>query len=197
MNKANESESEINSEISACVDVMKRGGIVLYPTDTVWGIGCDATNSEAVKRIYDLKKRVDSKAMIVLVDGEAMLERYVDNVPDVAWELLDAAVNPLTLVFDRGAGLAPELLAADGSIGIRITRERFSSELCRRLRRPVVSTSANISGMKSARFFKEITPEIIAGVDYVAKYRQDDNEPHKPSSVIKLTNSGVITILRP
>ena len=187
MNKANDSESEINSEIAACVDVMKRGGIILYPTDTVWGIGCDATNSEAVKRIYNLKRRVDSKAMIVLVDGEAMLERHVDTVPDVAWELLDAAVNPLTVVFDRGAG----------SIGIRITHEKFSSELCRKLRRPVVSTSANISGMKSARFFNEIANEIIAGVDYVAKYRQTDNEPHKPSSVIKLTNSGIITILRP
>lgn len=197
MNKANDSESEINSEIAACVDVIKRGGIILYPTDTVWGIGCDATNSEAVKRIYNLKRRVDSKAMIVLVDGEAMLERHVDTVPDVAWELLDAAVNPLTVVFDRGAGLAPELLAADGSIGIRITHEKFSSELCRKLRRPVVSTSANISGMKSARFFNEIANEIIAGVDYVAKYRQTDNEPHKPSSVIKLTNSGIITILRP
>ena len=152
MNKANDSESEINSEIAACVDVMKRGGIILYPTDTV---------------------------------------------PDVAWELLDAAVNPLTVVFDRGAGLAPELLAADGSIGIRITHEKFSSELCRKLRRPVVSTSANISGMKSARFFNEIANEIIAGIDYVEKYRQTDNEPHKPSSVIKLTNSGIITILRP
>ena len=188
---------DFSSEINACIDVMKKGGIILYPTDTVWGIGCDATNSEAVKKIYELKRRVDTKAMIVLADSAAMLERHVEDVPDVAWELIEAAVKPLTIVFDRGIGLAPELLGPDGSIGVRITHEAFSAALCRRLRRPVVSTSANISGMKAARFFSEISDEIKQGVDYIADYRRDDCNGSKPSSVIKLSNSGIVQILRP
>ena len=172
MEKAN-----INNEISHCVEVMRQGGIILYPTDTVWGIGCDATNPTAVKRIYDLKQRADHKAMIILVDSEAMLDRHVDGVPE-------------------GVGLAPELLGADGSVGVRLTREHFSAALCQRLHHPVVSTSANISGEKPARFFSEIPQAIIAGVDYVADFRRDDFRPCKPSNVIRLTNSGIVEILR-
>lgn len=191
MEKAN-----INNEISHCVEVMRQGGIILYPTDTVWGIGCDATNPTAVKRIYDLKQRADHKAMIILVDSEAMLDRHVDGVPEVAWELIDAAVSPTTIVFDKGVGLAPELLGADGSVVVRLTREHFSAALCQRLHHPVVSTSANISGEKPARFFSEIPQAIIAGVDYVADFRRDDFRPCKPSNVIRLTNSGIVEILR-
>lgn len=189
-------EANINNEISRCVEVMRNGGIILYPTDTIWGIGCDATNPAAVRRIYDLKRRADHKAMIILVNSESMLDRYVEGIPDVAWELIDAAVSPTTIVFDKGIGLAPELLGPDGSVGVRLTKERFSSMLCQRLQHPVVSTSANISGEKSAGFFDEISQSIIEGVDYVADFRRDDRHPRKPSSVIRLTNNGIVEILR-
>lgn len=188
--------SEFQSDLAQALEVMRKGGIILYPTDTVWGIGCDATNSEAVMRIYNLKRRTDSKAMIVLVDSPAMLERHVDEMPEVAWQLIDVAVNPTTIVYDRGTGLAPELLAPDGSVGIRVTAEKFSSMLCRGLRRPLVSTSANISGSPTPQSFDEIDDEIIRGVDYVVGYRRDDNTPRRPSSVIKLSNSGEVKILR-
>lgn len=184
------------ADFDSALDTLRRGGIILYPTDTVWGIGCDATDSEAVKRIYELKRRADSKAMIVLVDSEAMLERHVEEVPDVAFQLIEASVRPTTIVYDKGMNLAPELLAADGSIGVRVTAEPFSAALCRRLRHPIVSTSANISGTPAARFFGDIAPEILEGVDYAVQFRRDDRRPARPSCVIKLTASGVVTILR-
>lgn len=185
-----------DDDVTAAVSVMRKGGIVLYPTDTVWGIGCDATNADAVKRIYELKQRVDSKAMIVLVDSPEMLERYVDEIPEVALQLIDVAVRPTTIIYDRGVGLAHNLYGRDGSIGIRVTSERFSAALCRKLHRPVVSTSANISGQPSPQLFDEITSEIMNGVDYVANYRRDDLEPHAPSCIIKLSNSGEVKIIR-
>lgn len=185
-----------DEDIRKAVEVMKQGGVILYPTDTVWGIGCDATRSDAVKRIYEIKRRQDSKAMIVLLGNTDDLWRYVDDVPEVAFELIEAAVRPLTIVYDRGIGLAPELLASDGSVGIRITRESVSAGLCRALRRPLVSTSANVSGQPSASTFREISPEIINAVDYVMMSRRDDNEPHQPSSVIKLGAGGTVKILR-
>ncbi len=188
---------EFMEEVRRCADALKRGEIILYPTDTIWGIGCDATNPEAVKRIYALKKRADSKAMIVLVDSLAMLERHVDEVPEVAYQLIDVAVRPLTVVYDKGRGLAPELLAEDGSVGIRLTHDLFCRALCRQLRRPIVSTSANVSGMPSARFHHEIAQEIKDGVDYVAQWRLDDTSASRPSSVIKLSKDGEINILRP
>lgn len=175
---------------------MKRGGVILYPTDTVWGLGCDSGRSEAVRRIFEIKRRAEAKAMISLVGSVAQLERFTDGLPDVALELIDQAVKPLTLVVDHPRMLAPELLADDGSAGFRITRELYSSELCRRLRRPVVSTSANISGEPSARFFSEIKRELIEAVDYVAEYRRDDREPHQPSSVIKISDDSTFKILR-
>lgn len=187
---------DINTDISQAFETLRKGGVILYPTDTIWGIGCDATNAEAVNRVFEIKKRADSKALITLVNSEAMLERYVENVPEMAWQLIDVAVNPLTIVYDRGIGVAPNLLAPDGSIGVRLTRERFSAELCRRLKRPVVSTSANISGHRAPRCFAEIAPEIINAVDYVAEYRRTDASEALPSNVIKLTDSGVITVLR-
>ena len=180
--------ADFRQDLSQALDTLRKGGIILYPTDTVWGIGCDATNPEAVKRIYGLKQRADSKAMIVMADSPAMAERYVDEMPDVALQLMEVAVKPTTIIYDRGIGLAPNLLAPDGSVGIRVTSEPFSAMLCRRLRRPLVSTSP--------RFFNEIPDEIVSGVDYVVNYRRDDNTPHTPSSIIKLSNSGEVKIIR-
>lgn len=189
-------EKVFDDDIKQCIEVMKRGGIILYPTDTIWGIGCDATNADAVKRVYELKKRADSKAMLVLIDDEAKLERYVTEVPEIAYQLVEVADKPLTIIYDGAKNLAANLVSSDGSIGIRVTREEFSKEMCRRFGRPVVSTSANVSGEASARNFKEISDEIKAGVDYIVSYRQNDNAPHHASSIIKLKNDGAITILR-
>lgn len=187
----------MRQEINRCVEVMRRGGIILYPTDTVWGIGCDARSSEAVRRIFRLKQRADHKALIVLVSDEAMLERTVEDIPDVAWELIQSAVRPLTVVYDKGIGVAPELLGPDGSIGVRLCHDSFAAGLCRALRAPVVSTSANISGQPAAALFPEISQEIINGVDYVADFRRDDLTAAPPSSVIRLGSGGVVSILRP
>ena len=189
-------DSKLQDDLQAALECVKKGGIILYPTDTVWGIGCDATNSEAVKKIYQLKKRADSKAMLVLVDNEAALQKVVPEVPDVAWQLLEAAVNPITVIYDNACNLAPELIAPDGSVGVRLTKERFSKELCRRLRRPLVSTSANVSGKAAPAVFPEISDEIKNGVDYIVTYRQDDLSPKAPSNIIKLSKEGVVKIIR-
>lgn len=183
-------------DLRNALDTLKKGGIILYPTDTVWGIGCDASNAEAVKKIYDLKQRADSKSMLVLVDSEGMLERSVNDIPEVAWQLIDAAVNPLTLIYDHPVGVAPNLVAEDGSLGVRITGERFSRELCRRLRRPVVSTSANISGKKAPRTYAEISDEIKNGVDYIVEYGRENSEPHNPSNIIKIGDGGLVKVIR-
>ncbi len=183
-------------DIKAAVATLKKGGIILYPTDTVWGIGCDATNPEAVKRIYELKRRADSKSMLVLVDSEAMLDRTVRDIPEVAWQLIEAAVDPLTIIYDHPEGVAPNLLADDGSLGIRITSERYSAELCRRLRRPIVSTSANISGEKAAAIFDEIGPEILQGVDYTAQYRRAAPTRAPPSNITPVPEAGPFKVIR-
>lgn len=194
--KTEEISKNFSEDLKMALDCLKKGGIILYPTDTIWGLGCDATNSEAVKRIYQLKKREDSKSMLALVNNEATIERYVNDIPDIAWELWKVAVNPLTIIFDNAKGVAPELLAEDNSLGLRITNERFSKELCKLLGSPLVSTSANISGEKSPAFFKEISEEIKKGVDYIVKYRQEDEIPHSPSNIIKLSREGIIQIIR-
>ncbi|MEZ3550480.1 MAG: threonylcarbamoyl-AMP synthase [Muribaculaceae bacterium] len=183
-------------DIREAVSCLRKGGILLYPTDTVWGIGCDATNPDAVKRIYDLKRREESKSMLVLVDGEGMLDRTVKDVPEVAWQLIEAAVRPLTIIYDHPTGVAQNLLAPDGSLGIRITEERYSNELIRRFRRPIVSTSANISGEKAPAVFHEIGEEIINGVDYVAEYRRDEMCGAVPSNIIKLSDGGLVKVIR-
>lgn len=187
----------MNDEIRRACQVMGEGGIILYPTDTVWGIGCDATNPEAVRRVYELKRRADSKAMLVLVDSQAKVDFYVTDVPPVAWDLLDAADKPLTVIFDGARNLAPNLLAEDGSVGIRITHERFSQQLCFRFRKAIVSTSANISGQPAPAVFSEISDEIKAGVDYVVDFRRDETERPKPSSIIKLGRGGLVKVIRP
>lgn len=183
-------------DLEKALEVLRSGGIILYPTDTIWGIGCDATNAKAVAKIYALKRREESKSMIVLVASTADFSRYSDAVPDVAYELAELSEKPCTLVLDDAKGIAANLIADDGSVGIRATREIFSRELCRALRRPLVSTSANISGKKSAECFAEIDDEIIAGVDYVVNWRRDDTSKAKPSTVIKIKEDGEFTILR-
>ena len=183
-------------DIRNAVEVMRKGGVILYPTDTVWGIGCDATNAEAVARVYEIKKRADSKALICLVDSDARLQRYVKKVPNVAWELLDCADKPTTVILDGAVNLAPNLIAEDGSIALRITQEAFSKELCYRFQKAIVSTSANISGEPTAQNYCNISQEIIDAVDYVCWTRRQEHKPHKPSSIIKLGLGGEVEIIR-
>ncbi len=187
---------DLREDIKRACDVLKKGGIILYPTDTVWGLGCDATNSEAVKRIYEIKRRADNKAMIVLLGRENEIERYAKDVPEIAYDLVSLAVTPLTIVYGNGINLAKELLAEDGSVGIRVTQEHFSKSLCQAFRRPLVSTSANFSGEVTPAFYNEISEDIKSQVDYIVEARRNDREKRKPSSVIKLDNDGTIKILR-
>lgn len=183
-------------DIQNAIDVMKKGGVILYPTDTVWGIGCDATNPDAVAKVYKIKRRDDSKALICLVDSDARLQRYVRNVPNVAWDLLDVADKPTTVIFDGAVNLAPNLIAEDGSIGIRITKEVFSKELCFRFQKAIVSTSANISGEPAAANYCDISQEILDSVDYVCGSRRDEKKKHSPSSIIKLGPNGEVKVIR-
>jgi L-threonylcarbamoyladenylate synthase len=186
----------MHDDIKKALDVLKKGGIILYPTDTIWGIGCDATNEDAVRKIYQIKKREDSKSMLVLMENPALLERYVDDVPEIAWDLVEVASTPLTVIYPNAKNLAKNLIAEDGSIGIRFTKEAFTTQLLQRFRRPMVSTSANISGEKSPAVFSDISEEIKKQMDYVVEYRQDDNSPAQPSSIIKLGAGGRIDIIR-
>ena len=186
----------MQNDIKKALEVLKNGGVILYPTDTIWGIGCDATNTEAVQRIYKIKKREDSKSMLVLMENPALLERYVDDVPEIAWDLVEISTTPLTVIYPGAKNLAPNLIASDGSIGIRLTKETFTSQLLQRFRRPLVSTSANISGEKSPAFFGEISDEIKNQVDYIVEFRQDDVSPSQPSGIIRLWPGGRIEIIR-
>lgn len=187
-------------DIRNAVETMRKGGVILYPTDTVWGIGCDATNAEAVKRVYEIKQRDDSKALICLVDSDARLQRYIRNVPDVAWQLIDSLqdsdAKPTTLILDGAINLAENLIADDGSIGLRITNEPFSKELCYRFQKAIVSTSANISGEPAAQNYCDIDPRILEAVDYVCWSRRQEHKPHTPSSIIRLKENGEVTIVR-
>jgi L-threonylcarbamoyladenylate synthase len=186
-------------DIKKAVEVLRKGGVILYPTDTVWGIGCDATNAEAVKRVYDIKQRDDSKALICLVDSDARLQRYVRQVPDVAWQLIDSLKDggrPTTLILDGAVNLAENLIAQDGSIGMRITNEPFSKELCYRFQKALVSTSANISGEPAAQNYCDIDPRIVEAVDYVCWSRRQEHKPHEPSAIIRLRQDGQVEIIR-
>ena len=195
-------------DLQEALRVLRDGGIIVYPTDTVWGIGCDATNAEAVAKIYALKQREDSKSMLVLLDTAAKLDYYVD-VPEAASMLLETTYNdemsaslndglmkPMTIIYPNARHLAQNLIAEDGSIGIRITNEVFSKALCAQLRHPIVSTSANISGHPTARFFHEIEQEIIDRADYVCRFRREDETPSEPSSIIKVNEDGTFSIIR-
>jgi len=187
-------------DIKNAVEVLRKGGVILYPTDTVWGIGCDATNSEAVKRVYEIKQRQDSKALICLVDSDARLQRYVRHVPEVAWQLIDSLqdsdAKPTTLILDGAINLAENLIAEDGSVALRITQEAFSKELCYKFQKALVSTSANISGQPAAQNYQDIDPVLLERVDYVCWTRRQEHKPHKPSSIIRLREDGEVTIIR-
>lgn len=197
-------------DLQEALRVLRDGGVIVYPTDTVWGIGCDATNEEAVRKIYRLKQREDSKSMLVLMDSAAKLPYYIGDIPEAAEMLLEAQntehraqtdlpeeeLKPMTIIYPHGRNMAKNLIAEDGSIGIRITNEAFSKALCAQLRHPLVSTSANISGHPTARFYHEIEREVLDGADYVCRYRRDDDTPHEPSSLIKINDDGSFKIIR-
>lgn len=186
----------MGEDIKKAFEVLISGGLILYPTDTIWGIGCDATNEEAVQRVYELKRRIDSKALITLLDNPVKLDFYVEDVPSVAWDLIELSDKPLTIIYDGARNVASNLKAEDGSLAIRITKEKFSQELCKRFRKALVSTSANISGEPAPANFSEISEEIKQGVDYIVKYRQDDFSKSKASSIIKLGKTGKVKIIR-
>lgn len=183
-------------DIKNAIDAMRKGGIILYPTDTVWGIGCDATNAEAVAKVYKIKQRDDSKALICLADSVDRVQRYVRDVPSVAWDLMEIADKPTTVILDGAVNLAPNLIAEDGSIGMRITNEEFSKELCYRFQKPIVSTSVNISGEPAAQNYCDIAPEILEAADYVCWTRRQEHKPHKPSSIVKISRDGQVSIIR-
>ena len=191
-----ESAEIFAEDLKKACEALQQGGIIVYPTDTIWGIGCDATNADAVGRIYAMKQRTDHKAMLVLIDSPAKLNGYVSEIPDIAWDLIEVSDKPLTIIYPNAKNLAFNLLGEDGSVGIRITNERFSRELCKLFRKPLVSTSANISGLSSPGLYSEIAEAIKNGVDYVVRYRQDETVGTKPSSIIKLNEDGCIKIVR-
>ena len=186
----------MEDDIKQACKVMHQGGVILYPTDTVWGIGCDATNFQAVERVFQIKHRNDNKAMLVLVDNPVKAERYVQQIPSLAWDLMELSVKPLTIIFPQACNLAPNLLGTDGSIGIRITKERFSQKLCERFRKPIVSTSANVSGQPTPLTYAQISQEIKQAVDYIVRFRQDEINKAVPSSIIRMETTGVVQIIR-
>lgn len=184
------------SDIVQCLKTLSAGGLILYPTDTVWGIGCDATNADAVKKVYQLKQRDDSKAMIVLIDSADHLDHYVVDVPMIARELIDVAVKPLTIIYEGAYNLAPNVLGNQDSVGIRIPNDEFCHRLCERFGKPIVSTSANVSGHPTAKTFADIDASIVQGVDYAVQYRRDDTSRHQPSNIILLSRDGTFKIIR-
>lgn len=186
----------MKEDIRKACEVMQKGGVILYPTDTIWGIGCDATNAEAVKRVYEIKKRSDSKAMLVLVDNAVKVDFYVDGAPEVAFDLIELTNKPLTIIYDGAKNLAPNLIAEDGSVGVRVTSEEFSNQLCYRFRKAIVSTSANVSGEPSPATFGEISDEIKQAVDYIVQSRQQENKASQSSSIIKLGKGGQVKVIR-
>ncbi|MFA5556027.1 MAG: L-threonylcarbamoyladenylate synthase [Flavobacteriaceae bacterium] len=187
--------NDIKTEVHKAFEVIKNGGIILYPTDTVWGIGCDATNPNAIKKIFALKKRAESKSMIALVSGDRMLYQVFDKIPENAFQIWDLSEKPTTLILDNPKNIAKEIIAEDNSVGIRIVKEPFCFNLMERMKKPLVSTSANLSGEATPKSFSEINPEIIKGVDYVVNLHQN-TKMDKPSTIIKLTLDNKVTIIR-
>lgn len=183
-------------DIKDSVKILNRGGLILYPTDTIWGIGCDATNANAVNKIFNLKKRADNKSMLVLLDSITRLAQYIEEIPEIAFELIEVADKPLTIIYPGAKNLASNLIADDGSIGIRLVKDKFCRKLILRFKKPIVSTSANISGVKSPSVFSEISEEIKSGVDYIVNWNQQDETPRRSSSIIKIGRGGEIEILR-
>tara|TARA_R110000868_G_scaffold258621_1_gene516142 strand:- start:343 stop:903 length:561 start_codon:yes stop_codon:yes gene_type:complete len=185
----------MQEEINKCIEVLSQGGLILYPTDTVWGIGCDATNEEAVAKIYGLKQRANTKTMICLVANDFMLEKHVQNVPEVAYDIIDLATKPTTIVYDQPKGVAKNLIAEDNTLAIRVASDKFCQYLITKFKKPLVSTSANIAGEATPQSYKEISQAILKGVDYVVNLQRDQNSG-TPSSIIKLGNDGVVKIIR-
>ena len=186
---------DINTEVHNAFEVIQKGGIILYPTDTVWGIGCDASNEEAVKKIYDLKQRMETKSMIVLLNGDKMMYNVFKEVPETAWQILDLSEKPTTLILDNPRNVAKNIIAEDNTLGVRVVKEPFCYKLMERMKRPLVSTSANISGMPTPKSFKDIAPEIIKGVDYVVNLHRE-KICDKPSTIIKLSLDNQVKIIR-
>ncbi|GHU60350.1 threonylcarbamoyl-AMP synthase [Bacteroidia bacterium] len=187
---------KLKEEIFNCCKILKEGGVILYPTDTIWGLGCDATNSKAVERIYKLKQRDDTKSMLLLLDDVGKIASYAD-VPDIALELIEMSDKPLTIIYPNAKGLSPLITGADKTVGIRITREEFSKSLLFRLNRPLVSTSANVSGQPPPTCFADISDDIKKAVDYIVDFRKNETQNPPPSSIIKLEMNGTIQIIRP
>jgi L-threonylcarbamoyladenylate synthase len=188
--------SDFSEDIKNACDVLRKGGTILYPTDTIWGLGCDATNKDAVSKIFELKKRPENMSMIVLVCNEVMIERYVREVPEIAWQLIEVADKPITIIYPGARNLAVNAIASDGTIGIRICKDDFCNQLISRFGKPIISTSANFSGEKSPSFFDEISEDLAKAVDYSVTYRQSDTQPTEPSSIIKIGLGGEIKIIR-
>lgn len=186
----------MNKDIQKAIEVLHSGGLILYPTDTIWGIGCDATNEEAVEKVFKLKGRLNGKPLIILLDNDNKLASYVREIPDVAYQLIEYAEKPLTIIYDGAKNLAENLIAEDGSIGIRVTAHPFCKELLHRFRKPIVSTSANLSGSPSPESFYDISQEIKNGVDYTVNYGQDEVSGHKASTIMKLGASGEFRLIR-
>lgn len=186
---------DINTEVHKAYEIIKEGGIILYPTDTVWGIGCDATNPEAVAKIYALKQREETKSMIVLMNGEKMLYNVFKEIPEVAWQIIDLSEKPTTLILDQPRNVAKNVIATDNTLAVRLVKEPFCYKLLERMKKPLVSTSANISGQPTPIAFKDISPEIIKGVDYVVNLHRD-KIAGKPSTIIKLTNDCQVKVIR-
>lgn len=186
----------MHDEIVKALEVLNNGGVILYPTDTVWGLGCDATNKEAIEKIFKLKERYESKSLIVLVDNDGRMERHFKEVPEVAWQLIDASEKPVTVILPNPIGIAPNAIAEDNTLGIRIANDEFCQKLIQRFKRPIISTSANISGQPTPSNFNEISKEVLERVDYVVNLRRDEQQQSKPSSIIKLGVNGEIEIIR-
>jgi L-threonylcarbamoyladenylate synthase len=186
----------LKEEINKALEVLKSGGVILYPTDTIWGLGCDATNEEAVDKVLKIKNRPAEKSLIVLLDTDSKLQSYVSEVPEVAYDLIEYAENPLTIIFSGAKNMAKNVINSDGSVGIRVVKHDFCTQLIQRVRKPIVSTSANLSGAPSPGFFDDIDPEILEAVDYVVDFEQENRSIKKPSTIMKLSPGGQFEFIR-
>ena len=186
----------MEQEIQRCVSVLKRGGTILYPTDTIWGIGCDATNFKAVENVYKLKHRIESKSLIVLLNDETKLSEYVEKVPDISFDLINSLNKPTTIIYSKAKNLPSNVIAQDGSIAIRVTKDQFCSDLINLFGKPIVSTSANISGDPSPVIYRDVPDDILNGVDYIVNLYHSRINSSKPSTIIRLFENGEFIIVR-